>query len=142
MKELDIVLRLRRDIDDLNERIRDLLIMTQPKAQTISDMPRGGGERKNAIEEYVVKSEELHSKLSKLEKRITGKWCDVMVIMNHSELTEAQRAMLELRFYWGLPWKKVTLKMQELYPETTWTENKIFAMYRRTLHKIDKRKIK
>lgn len=141
MKELDQILRLRREIDKLKERIEDLKAMTQPKAQTISDMPRGG-ERKNSIEEYVVKSEELHSKLGKLEKRIENKWRDVLVTLNHCEITDAQCMMLKLRFYCGYPWKKVVKRMQELYPDTTWNENKVFSLYRRILYKIVKRRVK
>lgn len=142
MKEFDTVLRLRRDIEELEERIRDLLIMTQPRAQTISDMPRGGGEQKNTIEEYVVKSEELNGKLNKLKKRIDRKWLEAIDVMKRCEITDAQRMMLELRFYQGMPWKKVTQAMQECYPETTWNENKVFRLYRKILYKIDKRKVK
>ena len=139
MKELDTVLHLRREIDKLQDRLQELKIMTQPKAQTISDMPRGG-ERKNTIEEYVMKSEELNSKLGKLEKRMDRKWRDVLSMLSHCEITDAQCVMLRLRFYCGYPWKKVVKEMKRLYTETTWNENKVFSMYRRILYKIDKRK--
>lgn len=142
MRELDEILRLRRDIVSIDVRLFELKQMTQPRAQVISDMPRGGGERKNTIEEYIVKSEELQGKRIKLQKRIEKKWRGVVRMCKEAEITEAQQAMLELRFYYGLPWKQCMVRMQTLYPDGTWNEQKLFRMYRKILYKIDRVRVK
>lgn len=141
MRELDEILKLRRDIENIDERLWEVRQMTQPKAQTISDMPRGG-ERKNAIEEYIVKSEELRSKRKKIQKRLDKKWRYIEFICAESEITEVQLTMLKLRFYYGNPWKRCVTEMQKLYTDTTWNEQKLFRKYRKILYKIDRRKSK
>lgn len=138
MRELDEILKLRRDIESIDVRLMELRQMTQPKAQTISDMPRGG-ERKNAIEEYVVKSEELGRKRKKLKKTLDKRWHDIVIVCGNSEVTEVQLSMLKLRFYYGFPWKRCVVEMEKLYPDTTWNEQKLFRKYRKILCKIDRR---
>ena len=137
MKQLNEILRLRREINELRERLFELKQMTQPKAQTISDMPRGG-ERKNAIEEYIVKSDELQKKLTRKNHLIGVKWELCKEAFKECELSKEQIHMLHSRFYRALPWKKCAELMSEAFPETTWPEQKLFRMYRKALHSLSK----
>lgn len=139
MRLLNEIMQIRRDIDSIQERLIELKQMTQPKAQTISDMPRGGGERKNAIEEYIIKSERLQRKLKHKNELYIAKWNEFCKIADDSGVTEAQIEMIKYRFYYALPWKICVVRMGEMYPETTWNEQKLFRMYRKVLCKIDRK---
>lgn len=139
MKLLNEILQLCRDIDSIEERLIELKQMTQPKAQKIYDMPRGGGERKNAIEEYIIKSERLKRKLVQKRKTFFEKWCEFCDLAKDSGVTEAQKEMIYYRFHEALPWKLCVSRMERQYPEATWNEQKLFRMYRKVLYKIDRK---
>lgn len=138
MKQLDEILRLRREIDELRERISELKAMTQPKAQVISDMPRGGGERKNTIEEYVIKSEKLREKLACKLVEFDEKWDGISRTFIKANLTVAQCTMMEARFRKAMPWRLCVKHMCNVYPSSKWNEQKLFRMYRNVLYKISK----
>lgn len=139
MRLLNEILQLRRDIDSIAERAIELKQMTQPKAQTISDMPRGDGERKNAIEEYIIKSERLHRKFVHKKELFIAKWSEFRRIADDCGVTEAQRDVIYYRFHNALPWKLCVARMEKQYPETTWNEQKLFRIYRKVLCKIDRK---
>lgn len=139
MKLLNEIIQLRRDMNSIIDRLTELKQMTQPKAQTISDMPRGGGERKNAIEEYIIKSERLQGRLDHKEDLFAEKWSKFRKIADDSGVTEAQIDVIYYRFHDALPWKLCVARMERRYPETTWNEQKLFRMYRKVLCKIDKK---
>lgn len=112
MRLLNEILQLRRDIDSIAERAIELKQMTQPKAQTISDMPRGGGERKNAIEEYIIKSERLHRKFVHKKELFFAKWSEFRRIADDCGVTGAQRDVIYYRFHDALPWKLCVARME------------------------------
>lgn len=140
MKELDYILKLRRDIESVNERLDELRAMTQPKGQVISDMPRGGGEQRNTIEDYIVKSEELTAKRDRLEHEIDEKWDDMYLICKAANLTAEQMTLLRYRFYSGNAWKKCLKWMEQEFPHQNWSESKMFRLYSTSLCKINKQK--
>lgn len=137
MKELEEILQLRRDIESLDERLAELILLTQPKAQTISDMPRGG-QRKNSIEEYVVKLERLHNKRKYKQKCIDKEWSRLVVWFDKAHLSREQKTMLRLRFYKGKPWKVCLWRLRERYTEQKWYESKMFRLYENAVDKMCK----
>lgn len=141
MKQLDEIIELRRDINSIIERLSELKQMTQPRVQTITDMPRGGGDRKNVIEEYIIKLERLSKKLDDKKHELEKKWAAIKDLSQKAQLTEAQQEMIKARFYNALPWKKCVEVMKKLYPTTVWSEQKLFRMYYGVLSKFNKTKI-
>ena len=140
MRQLDKILDLRRDIYSIEERLVELRQITQPKAQVISDMPRGGGERKNLIEEYVIKAEKLERKLRRKRAELDNRWSEVVCVFNEAGVTQAQQTMMKERFYNAKPWKVCVKSMQKVYPDSKWNEQKLFRMYRDVLYKINRMK--
>ena len=138
MKQLDIIFNLRRDIDNIEERLVELRQMTQPKSQVISDMPRGGGERRNAIEEYLIKSEKLAKQLDYKRRKLEDHWEEACILFREAKVTVAQCEMLKERFYHAKPWKACLKRMSEVYPDSKWNEQKLFRMYRDVIYKINK----
>ena len=140
MRELDEILRLRRSITNLEERIEELRAMTQPKAQVISDMPRGGGEQRNSIEDYIIKSEELTAKRDNLLHDIDEKWDMAYAICKSANISVEQMTMLWYRFYRGNSWKNCLCRMVGEFPNQKWNEQRLFRLYREALHKISKKR--
>lgn len=137
MKQLDEIIELRRDINSIVERLSELKQMTQPRVQTISDMPRGG-DKKNVIEEYIVKSERLQKKLDKKSRELESKWGELKILFCKAKLTDAQQNMIRARFYYAKSWKECTGVMESLYPSAKWSEQKLFRIYRNVLSKLNK----
>lgn len=138
MKQLDEIIELRRDINSIIERLTELKQMTQPKVQTISDMPRGG-ERKNVIEEYIIKSERLQNKLNNKKLELDRKWEELKKLCENSKLTEAQLKVITNRFYFAKSWRECVLIMRTAYPDTEWNEQKLFRIYRNVLSKLNRK---
>ena len=137
MKELEEILQFRRDIESIDERLAELILLTQPKAQTISDMPRGG-QSKNSIEEYVIKSEKLQKKRDHFQKLIDARWSQLEKRFKTARISGEQKVMLRLRFYRGLPWKVCRQRLQKKFPEQGWSESKLFRLYRAAVGKLYK----
>lgn len=137
LKQLDEIIELRRDINSITERLSEIKQMTQPKIQTISDMPRGG-ERKNVIEEYIVKSEKLSEKLENKKNELESKWFAIKELSEKAQLTQAQQNMIKARFYYAKPWKECVKSMRKMYPTSSWSEQKLFRMYYSVLSKFNK----
>ena len=138
MKELDDILQLRRDINSIDDRMTELKQSIFPKPQIISDMPRGGGERKNGIEEYIIKFDRLERKKNRLCCEISNKWSELEKTFPDHGITEAQGRMLFFRFFYGMSWRCCVERMEEEYPQTTWNEPKLFRIYRKIIYKFKK----
>ena len=126
MRELD-------ELRDINDRISEyklkkaeLQAMVQPRAQTISDTPRGSNPI-NAIEEYCIRKEKIDEAIRKLEARKQEIW-DGLTLDN---VTDEERDVLRLRFYEGYSWKRCAREMKE-------KEQKLYHLYRGVLCKINK----
>lgn len=138
MRELDEILKTRKKMRDIEIRIYELReIVRQPKSQIISDMPRGG-DRKNTIEEYIVKLERLESKLHSLQKYIDEVWIGVEHIFDDCDIPIMHRKLMAFRFYDGNQWRKCVKLMAEKYHGVKWNENKLFRIYRNVLVKVNK----
>lgn len=140
MRELDEVRELRGILNSIDERKEELRHTMFSGVQTLSDMPRGGGEPKNAIEEYVIKAERLDKRHKNYVCKIVRKWNALKERFEAAELTEAQQNMLLNRFYYGYSWKRCVREMEKTYPDAKWNEQKLFHMYRKILHKLTTKK--
>ena len=138
VREFDEILNIRREINDIDIRLYELKQMTQPKAQIISDMPRGG-DRKNLIEEYVIKAEALHKKRDTLCYAIKEKWQGIESLFVVCGVKAEERYVMWLRFFNGLPWKKCSKEMCNEYKSDKWNEQRLFRVYRSVLVKVNKR---
>ncbi len=136
MRELEYILKLRRDIDSVELRLEELKSLVYPGSQIISDMPRGGG-YKNKLEEYIVKWDKLKGKKHRLEMEILRRWAAMEERFRECNVTEAQRDVMKYRFFYGRTWKKCVYHMRAEYPEAMWNEQKLFRIYRKVLEKTD-----
>lgn len=138
MKELDICLNIREQINDVEEKIAELkTATTSPKGQVISDMPRSG-RIGNPIEDYIIRLEKLEQKKLRLEHRLKEKWGNAYIILNNSNVPNKSIKLLYYRYAKGLSWKDCVQKMKELYPNDLWNENKAFRLNRQALSKVTK----
>lgn len=132
MRELEQCLELRRKINGINERIEELRSSIEtPKCQTLSDMPKGGGER-NTIEEYIIKLERLEQKKAVIEQHLVSDWRTISADLKKNGVFDDVILMLKYRFFYGYRWKKCAVHMQ-------WNENKCFREYRAFLSKMHKK---
>lgn len=136
VRELDEIRELRGILNSIVEQKEELRHTMFSGVQTLSDMPRGGGEPKNAIEEYVIKAERLDNRHRKYISKIVRKWDALKERFEAAELTEAQVCMLLNRFYYGYSWKRCVKEMEKTYPDAKWNEQKLFRIYRKILHKL------
>lgn len=133
MQQLNQCMELRKRINKINEKIIELNSMiTSPKNQVISDMPRGGG-KKNSIEEYLIKYEKLENLKTKLQNELEEQWQSI----DMNGLSEAQYKLLYLRFFCGLEWKKCSRIMCETVGKK-FNENRCFREYRSALDILHK----
>lgn len=124
-------------IEKVKEKIMVLEMQAcEPRPSEITGMPRNGGNASNPIELYLERKEELESKLYELNERLKSQWKKALCLMKSADIKRQTRYMMYLRFYKGLPWKKVNAIMQEKYPNGKWNENKCFREYRNTLIKV------
>lgn len=130
MRELDELRALSQRIKEIEEKKLELKEMVQPRAQIISDMPRGGNPI-NTIEEYVIKMEKLDNDILKLEAAKKEIWNGLEVVFEKCGITNTEKQMLRARFYEGVSWKRCAKLVGE-------NENKLFRMYRAVLCKINK----
>lgn len=140
MRELERILEMRRSVDDLNLRIVELESMVLPKAQVITGMPRGG-DHENAIEKYTETKITLEEKRERILRKMARLWKGLEGRFDQCGITERQKAMLEARFYNGLPWKRCVLAMRQVYPDEQWDEQKLFRMYRKVISRLKSRSV-
>ena len=129
MKELNDCLKLRREINEVKERIEELKMASySAKNQIITGMPRGNGTTDTGIERYIVLSEELKDKLTSLMIKENEIWSKIWNY-TYNILTDEEMALLSNRFHLGYSWKKCGEGFG-------WNENKVFRTYRNALRKI------
>ena len=124
-------------IEEIKEKILVMELQAcSPKSGEITGMPMGGGNASNPIEMYLERKEKLEGKLDILNEHFKSQWKQAIHLMRLADIKRQTRYMMYLRFYQGLPWKKVNATMQEKYPNSKWNENKCFREYRNTLIKV------
>ncbi len=104
---------------------------TTPKSPTYSDMPKGGGNASNPIEQYAIKKEELQGKIDVLKDKLESLWNEAEKQMQGVD--EQTKALMLYRFKNGFRWEKCSKKMQRKYPDGKWNLNKCFRKYREVL---------
>lgn len=139
MRELDVCLNIRKQINDVDEKIEELkAVATSPSGQVISDMPRSG-RIGNAIEDYIIKLEKLETRKYRLEQLLKEKWSNAYKILHNSNVPLKNIKLLYCRYAKGLSWKECVKRMRELYPNELWNENKVFRLNRQALSKVTKK---
>lgn len=129
MRELDECLELKREINKKHNKIVEIeAIITSPKNQIITGMPRSGS-NDNAMDRYLIKKEKLQEQKENLQKQLDEKWDYVLSIFAKSDITVETAELLQLRFYKGLPWKICVLRLQKKHPKNGWNKNKAFRLY-------------
>lgn len=120
------------------EKVKDKLEYLQmkidsPRSCVISDMPRGGGNAGNPLEQYVEKKEELMGKLARLERTLERQWIKARSLMDAANIDDQTQVMMYYRFDCGLQWEKVALALTKKYPQNRWNVNKCFRKYREVI---------
>lgn len=128
MRELQQCLSIKRDIDDINEKITELqAAIRSPKNQIMTGMPHGGGNNDNAIERYIIRLEHLQQKKNALLEYQSKQWNIAME--KAGDLTAQEAHLLSLRCIEGKPWKHCAAIMNKKYGK--WSINKCFRVYGR-----------
>lgn len=131
MNELERCRELRKQIADLEEKIEDIEgNIRYPKAQTISDMPRGSSTGTNSIERYILYKERYESIKLQFEKELFALWEKINQKMDMCNITLDEKRVMLLRYKHGLPWKICTKLMKET-AGAYWTENLTFKTNRK-----------
>lgn len=131
----DLCIKLRRNIDSLDEEIIELYsIYRSPRTQNLSFAPSRSNYINNNSEELLEKIESLKNKRSLLIEKLDKNWLFINKRLVQLSFSEAEILLLKLRFYYGLPWKKCCEKMNNYYSDIEWNENLMFRIY----HKASK----
>lgn len=124
MKELQECLNIKRQIDNIDEKIYKLkAVIYSPKNQIITGMPRGGN-NENAVDRYLIKLEQLEGKKIDLSKKQKSLWQDSVTRI---ETNDQERELLYKRFVQGMPWKRCVFELNSTYGN--WNINKAFRIY-------------
>lgn len=107
-----------------------------PRSSVFSDMPKGGGNASNPLEQYMIKKDELNDKLKPLKKRLKRQWAKAAYRMNMVNIDEQTKKMMYLRFCRGMQWDKCAKVLNNDYPDCKWNTNKCFRKYREVLYRL------
>ncbi len=136
MLGLDKCLKLRRKLNDVDEKILELRgVSYAPKIKVLSFVPTQGGSIVNKLDMYLIRLEELQRKRKYLETEINKQWQYTEDKLREIGATVEQVKLIKCRFYHGLPWKICSYEMQVSYPEKAWNEAKAYRVYREILNK-------
>ena len=125
MKEFERCLQLKREIDDLTEKLYELrAVILSPKSQVITGMPRGSGGTEQPMDRYLIKSEQLDKKRTELIKQHCQLW---QIIKPNG--TEQEIELMFKRFFEGKSWNRCVNELNAKYGE--WNINKAFRIYRK-----------
>lgn len=127
MRELEECLILKKEIDEIDEKIYEIRVrILSAKNQIITGMPRGGS-AENAIEKYLLEVEYQMQKKDNLLERQAKLWHKALKKL--PKIQPQEKYLLQLRFIRGLSWKKCEAEMNIAYGN--WNSNKIFRIYRK-----------
>lgn len=138
MKELDLCLKLRREINEIHEHISELRSkMESARNQVISDMPKSKSVN-SGIESYIIKCERLEEKRDKKYKELDETWDRIRQSFILCGVKEIEERAMFYRFVLGFKWNTVAAKMSEDHQDQNWNANKCFRTYRSVLYKLRK----
>lgn len=141
MNDLERCKDLRKQIADLEEKIEDIEgNIRYPKAQTISDMPRGSSTGTNSIERYILQKEKYENRKLMYENELFDLWAKINQKMDFCNINNNEKRVMLLRYKDGLPWKKCTEIMKEI-AGAYWTENLTFKTNRKVKKALENCKI-
>lgn len=129
--------RLRRKIQDIDEKIEKInTILYYPKCQDLSGMPKGEGSGESIIDKLITKKGKLEATKANIVKEQNNKWSIIEKACNNAHISKTDIMLIKLRYYHGLPWKSVKLKLCD-YTGQEWNDNKIFRVHHSVLCKIN-----
>ena len=111
---------------------------SSPRSSVYSDMPKGGRNAGNPLEEYMIRKEELAEKERALEERLEMQWEQAVHQMNSAKIDKQTKVMMYYRFMKRMQWKKCALALDSRYANCKWNVNKCFRKYREVLCRIKK----
>ena len=136
MTIFDKISNTRQRIERIEEKIIVLEMQaTTPKSGEITGMPRGGGSPINPLDQYLERKERFEKQLKEAVRLLELQWKRADLEMNKAGVDEQTQKMMYYRFYKGMSWRKCAAKLNNLYPECKWNENKCFRKYREVLSK-------
>lgn len=125
MRELERCLELHRQGKLLDEKIEEInALLYSPKGQDLSGMPKGSGGTDSIVDKLVDKKERLQNKRYEIERQKFACRQQIDEMMNKCNLTQNEKLLIQYRFFYGLPWKRVGEELE-------WNENKVFRVYRK-----------
>ena len=134
----DEILQVKEKFNFVQDKIEYLQIKADsPRSSIISDMPKGGRHDGNPLEEYIVRKEELSEKLARYKAMLDELWEEAFYQMKLAEIDEQLKAMMILRFSYGLKWEKCATTLNKKFPDGKWTTGKCFRKYREVLRRIE-----
>ena len=119
-----------QEAEQIREQIENIrALMTAPKSQVITGMPRGGGGNGDKIGEAI-------SRIDKLERRYAKKINELLEERKHIEnvieqLDNIERLLIRYKYFDGKTWDEVADKIDQTIHNT-------YAIHRKILQKISK----
>lgn len=131
MKELfNDCYKLKVSVMELDERIEEIqTVLYYPKNQLLSDMPKGSGGTDSAVDNLLVKLDNLRREREIKAAAHRVKWAEIVKKLDEYNVSNEEKELVKLRFYFGLMWKACIPIMNERTGEH-WNENKIYSTYR------------
>lgn len=127
MQELEQCLKIRRDINDIENKLAVLrAAIESPKNQIMTGMPRGGVQE-NPLDKYLIKAEQLEKQKCELITQQKHLWTTARKKLKN--ISSEELYIMRLRFVDGLTWKKCVAVMNCKYGN--WNINRAFRVLRK-----------
>lgn len=124
-------------IKKIQEKIEYLEMQAStPRSSVFSDMPKGGGNASNPLEQYMIKKEKQIERLKPWKKRLNRQWAKAVYQMNSVKIDKQTQKMMYLRYYCGLPWKQCAKELDKEFPNCKWNDNKCFRKLSEVLYRF------
>ena len=125
---LRVLSRIHNRVYKIDECIAELQASIYPKAQIISDMPRGGGQPRNSTEEYVEKIEYYKNEKKRLQGEATKLQEQIQAKLKSINATNDEMRLVDYKYNRCLSWAETAEAMQ-------WTLGKCYYTYNRLMTK-------
>lgn len=135
---LDECFQLTKDIKEINGKIYEIeTILYHPRNQIISDMPKGKGNSKSALDALLDKREKLEKEKKLIEEKHHSLWTEIAKRLDECKTNENEKELFELRYYYGYLWKLCVTPMSKKTGDM-WDENKVYRTFYSALEKMHK----
>lgn len=128
---LNSIYRMQKRSADIDERIQTLKALIYPKAQTISDMPRGG-KTVNSIESYAENIEYWEDKKKSIQTYIDELKKEAETELHRINASADEIKLIKYKYYLAMTWKDTSVAMN-------WTLGKCYSVHNRLFKKYFKK---